>query len=101
MPRRIWRALKTDLGKLEDAISKALKNTRTLGPGGRSILEDQYVNLGTTMSQKHMQLSRTHQQMMASQIFPSSRSADPTAAARAGSRSSRRKNASTSATSIT
>ena len=43
---------------------------RTLGPGGRSILEDEYINLGAMMSNKQMRLNEIHQQMLVSQMFP-------------------------------
>jgi polysaccharide biosynthesis transport protein len=63
-------ALKTDLGKLEEAIGTAMKNTRTVGPGGRSILEDEYISQGNMISQKLMQMNQLHQQMTISQDFP-------------------------------
>ena len=47
--------LKTALTALEEEISKAMKKTRTVGPGGRNILEDEYINLGNMMSQKQLQ----------------------------------------------
>jgi polysaccharide biosynthesis transport protein len=62
--------LKTALTALEEEISKAMKKTRTVGPGGRNILEDEYINLGTMMSQKQLQINQLHQQMMISQMFP-------------------------------
>ena len=55
---------------LDRKIIESLKKTTTLGPGGRNILEDQYVNLGTMMSQKQLRWGEVHQQMMVSQIFP-------------------------------
>ncbi len=56
--------------ELDRKIIAALQKTRTLGPAGRSILEEQYVNLGTMMSQKQLRLSEVHQQMMVAQMFP-------------------------------
>jgi polysaccharide biosynthesis transport protein len=55
---------------LDVKITECLKRTRTLGPGGRSILEEQYVNLGTIMSQKQLRLGDIHQQMTMAQTFP-------------------------------
>ncbi len=62
--------LKTALTALEEEISKAMKKTRTVGPGGRSILEDEYISQGTMISQKLMQMNQLHQQMTISQMFP-------------------------------
>jgi capsular exopolysaccharide synthesis family protein len=58
------------LKQLEDTITLELKKSQTLGPGGRSILEDQYVNLGTAMSQKQIQLAQLQQQILVAQMFP-------------------------------
>ena len=56
---------------LDGKITTALQNkTGTLGPGGRSILEERYVNLSTMISQKQMRLGEVQQQMMVAQMFP-------------------------------
>jgi capsular exopolysaccharide synthesis family protein len=78
--RRIWatasnagdnlRQLKDDLAKLDLSIDSMLKNTRTIGPGGRSIIEDEYVSLSTILGQKQLRLGELHQQMMAAQMMP-------------------------------
>jgi polysaccharide biosynthesis transport protein len=60
------KALKVLDNKINDAIAKS----RTLGPGGRSIIEEEYVNLGAAMTQKQGRLGEIHQQMMVSQMFP-------------------------------
>jgi len=63
-------ALVRSLNELDDTITGELKKTRTLGPGGRSILEDLYVSQATMMSQKELKLAEMHQQMMVAQTFP-------------------------------
>jgi capsular exopolysaccharide synthesis family protein len=62
--------LRADLIKLDELINAELKRTRTIGPGGRSIIEEQYVNLGTMLAQKQLRLGELHQQMMVAQMFP-------------------------------
>ena len=75
--------LKASTKKLDEDIEKALAATRTIGPGGRSILEDQYLNLGSIMSQKKMRLGDIHQQMLNAEMLPRV-DADPEDHARAG-----------------
>jgi len=74
--------LKKDLTALGAKIEEALKKTSTIGPSGRNILEDEYVNLGSTMAQKQMRLADIHQQMQFGEMFPKFE-ADPEAGARA------------------
>ena len=62
--------LEDALKELDDRIVEALRNNHTLGPGGRSILEEKYVSLSNLMAQKTARLSEINQQMMASQTFP-------------------------------
>jgi polysaccharide biosynthesis transport protein len=62
--------LTTTLKELDERIMTMIGKSRTLGPGGRSILEEQYVNLGTLVSQKQLRLGEIHQQMLAAQFFP-------------------------------
>jgi polysaccharide biosynthesis transport protein len=59
------------INDLDGKITTALqKKTGTLGPGGRSILEERYVNLSTMISQKQLRLGEVQQQMMVAQMFP-------------------------------
>ena len=51
-------------------IETALRNTNTIGPGGRSILEERFVNLGSIMTQKRMRLGELQQQLTMSEMFP-------------------------------
>ena len=62
--------LEKSLKELDAKITDELKNSRTLGPGGRSLPEDQLVNLGSMMAQKQTRLADLHQQMMVAQMFP-------------------------------
>jgi succinoglycan biosynthesis transport protein ExoP len=64
------RSLVASVKDLDDRITTSLQNTRTLGPGGRSIPEEQYINLGMMMSQKQARMGEVHQQMMVAQLFP-------------------------------
>jgi capsular exopolysaccharide synthesis family protein len=59
-----------DLKDLDDKIGTRLRETRTLGPGGKSIIEEQYVNLGTMMAQKQLRVGELYQQMMVGQMMP-------------------------------
>jgi capsular exopolysaccharide synthesis family protein len=80
---------RTNLEKLKDSakildaeIEKNLKETRTIGPNGRSILEDEYVNLGTVMAQKKVRLGDLYQQMVNAEMLPRF-DTDPASGARA------------------
>ena len=75
--------LKDGLAALDSSIDETLRKTRTIGPGGRSILEDQYVNLGTILQQKAAKLDEIQQQKMYSELFPKFQP-DPRADAREG-----------------
>jgi len=70
------------LTALGEKIEGALKKTSTIGASGRNILEDEYVNLGSTMAQKQLRLADIHQQMLFAESFPKFE-ADPDAGARA------------------
>ena len=74
--------LKDSSKTLDADIEAALKKSRTIGPGGRSILEEQYVTFGSTMAQKQLRLADIHQQMLIAEMFPKF-DADPEANARA------------------
>jgi capsular exopolysaccharide synthesis family protein len=73
--------LKASLTALDQSIDDELKKTRTIGPGGRSILEEQYVSLGTLLQQKIAKLNDVQQQRLYGEMFPKFRS-DPRADAR-------------------
>jgi succinoglycan biosynthesis transport protein ExoP len=74
--------LKKKSGELADKIEELVRKTHTMGPGGRNILEEQYVNLGTLMASKQLRLNEFNQQMMIAQSFPRFES-DPDASERA------------------
>jgi len=75
--------LKVGLAALDQLIDETLRKTRTIGPGGRSILEEQYVNLGTVLQQKTTKLGEIQQQKICAEMFPKFQ-ADPRADAREG-----------------
>ena len=70
MPRRRLGELKKDLAALDEDIYKQLKAVRIIGPGGKNIFEEQYINLGNTLSQKQMRIGELNQQMMIARSFP-------------------------------
>lgn len=63
-------ALRQDFEKLDHEIIEHLKKERTIGPGGRNILEDQYVSLGATLAHKQARIGELSQQLMISRSFP-------------------------------
>jgi len=73
--------LKASLKALDESITLTLREKRTIGPGGRSILEDQYVNLSTLLQQKTSKLDEIQQQRLYAEMFPKFQS-DPRADAR-------------------
>jgi len=62
--------LKVNLSVLDRSIHIALQKTNTIGPGGRSILEERFVDLGSFIAQKRMRLGELQQQLTISQILP-------------------------------
>ena len=57
-------SLNKALAAQEREMNALLKDTRTIGPNGRSIIEDRYVSLATVLSQKQMKLADIQQQML-------------------------------------
>ena len=62
--RKNLSSLNKALAAQESKINELLKDTRTIGPNGRSIIEDRYVSLATVLSQKQMKLADVQQQML-------------------------------------
>jgi capsular exopolysaccharide synthesis family protein len=62
--------LKSGQGDLKKEIGRLLLNSTTFGAGGKSILEDRYVNLNTMLSQKQLRLGELNQQMLLMQNSP-------------------------------
>jgi polysaccharide biosynthesis transport protein len=54
----------------DQVIVTAMANSNTIGPGGRSILEDRYVSLESIMSQKRFKLGELQQQLSMAQMMP-------------------------------
>jgi capsular exopolysaccharide synthesis family protein len=75
------KAQRTSLDALDKTIEENLRSTRTVGPGGRSILEEQYVNLGNVLQQKTSKLGEIQQQKIFAELFPKFQS-DPRTDAR-------------------
>ena len=74
--------LKESSKKLDGVIENALRNTNTIGPGGRSILEERFVSLGSIMTQKRLRLGELQQQLTMGELFPRYET-DPETSARA------------------
>ena len=72
-PRDGSAELKKDLAELDEAITEQLKTVRIIGPGGKNIFEEQYINLGNTLAQKQMRIGELNQQLMIAQIVPQGR----------------------------
>jgi polysaccharide biosynthesis transport protein len=68
--------------ELDDQLQTALAKNRTIGAGGRSFLEEQYLSHTALMTQHQMQLAQIHQQLLVAQLFPKL-DYDPAAGARA------------------
>ena len=72
------RAIKNNLDEAQgraarprpDRSSTSSRPTTTLGAGGKSIVEEQYVNLGSMLNQKQLRLGDLNQQMMLMESFP-------------------------------
>ncbi len=62
--------LKRDLAELDKQIKAKLEKNTTLGAGGKSIIEEQYVSLGAMLGQKQLKLGDLHQQMLLMENFP-------------------------------
>jgi polysaccharide biosynthesis transport protein len=64
------RKLVENRDKLDEKIGGLLKTTRMFGPYGRSIIEEQYVNFGTMLSQKRQNIDALQQHVLTSQLLP-------------------------------
>jgi capsular exopolysaccharide synthesis family protein len=62
--------LKKELESLDGRVYNTLKTARTIGPGGKNIFEEQYVNLSNTLIQKQMRIGELSQQLLIARSFP-------------------------------
>jgi capsular exopolysaccharide synthesis family protein len=62
--------LNKELGELDKVILQKLQSTNTLGPGGRSIIEDQVISLTNMLGQKQAQMADLNRQMLLMQNLP-------------------------------
>ncbi len=67
---RSLKKLEQELKDHDAAIVDSLKNNSTIGPGGRSILEERYASLGESMSHKQMRLVDLGQQLTMAEMHP-------------------------------
>jgi len=61
--------LKKEQRQQSETMFAMLRTLGSIGPGGRSILEEQYVNLGQSLSQKQSRLVELSQKLMIAQYF--------------------------------
>ncbi len=62
--------LRKDLEQLDKDIMTHLSKKPTIGPGGKNIFEEQYVNLGTMLANKQMRVGELTQQLLIAKSFP-------------------------------
>jgi capsular exopolysaccharide synthesis family protein len=65
--------LNEELRTLDERIMKALTNSKTIGPGGKSLAEERYQMLGSDLLLKKSRLSDFQHQAWMTQMFPSIR----------------------------
>ncbi len=63
------RALKTELDALDESIYNQLRKVRTIGPGGKNLFEEQYINLGNSLMHKQERIGELSQQLMIAKSF--------------------------------
>jgi capsular exopolysaccharide synthesis family protein len=63
------KGLRKELTDLDKLIYDQLKTVRTIGPGGKNIFEEQYINLGNTLMHKQMRVGELNQQLMIARSF--------------------------------
>lgn len=66
--------LKQELKDLDLEIYATLRNSKTIGPGGKSILEEEYVGAETSIAHMKERLRELQQQAFITQFFPTARS---------------------------
>jgi capsular exopolysaccharide synthesis family protein len=62
--------MRKSLETLEQVILDHLKANPTIGPGGKNIFEDQYINSENMLAHKQMRIGELSQQLMVAQSFP-------------------------------
>lgn len=62
--------MKIELADFDKKIYDTLKKVRTIGPGGKNIFEDQYINLQNVMSHRQARLDELNQQLLIAKAFP-------------------------------
>ncbi|HMB05186.1 MAG TPA: hypothetical protein VKP69_15790, partial [Isosphaeraceae bacterium] len=65
--------LKQELAALDRNIDTMLKTTKTIGPGGKSLPEEQYLTYIAMLTEKKRRLGEIRQQALIAQYFPSAR----------------------------
>jgi len=63
------RELKAELDALDQRLYNQLETVRTIGPGGKNIVEEQYINLGNALMHKQERIGELSQQLMIAKSF--------------------------------
>jgi capsular exopolysaccharide synthesis family protein len=75
--------LEKELKALDESIERAFADSQsTIGAGGKSIIEEEYLNLGAMMNQKQARMGELSQQILLAEMFPKM-DMNPTESARA------------------
>lgn len=64
------KTLQNELKETEAQIAAVLAESTTMGAGGKSIIEEQVVNLGALLTQKQLRLGDLNQQLLMMQYMP-------------------------------
>ena len=63
-------SLHAEYKRLNERISESLKGSTTFGPGGKNIVEEQWLQMGTMLAQKRARLDEMKQQALIAQLVP-------------------------------
>ncbi|WP_165225191.1 GumC family protein [Aquisphaera insulae] len=74
--------LKRELTKLDDTIIERLRESRIIGPSGRNIFEEQYINISSRLANEEARVGELQQQFMIARSFPRQEDKSPAAQAR-------------------
>lgn len=62
--------MEKDLEDTDKKIDQTLRTVQTIGPSGRNLFEDQYIDLGNMLIHKQMRLGELSQQLLIAESFP-------------------------------
>ncbi len=65
--------LQKDLEEVELLRRDTLRMSKTIGPGGRNLLEEQWVSMGSMLAAKRARMDEMRQQALVAQLFPNAK----------------------------